>query len=131
FRWRLLVGALFLAVGFFVLAPLFTFMFLQSHIIRLHMLHVVLMSITGTGLLIGGTWQIRRGLSPFDELRARLTNVKEGRATRLEGRYPSEVQPLANELNDFLEHREKVVKNAVAKAGDLAHGLKTPLAILT
>jgi signal transduction histidine kinase len=41
-----------------------------------------------------------------------------------------EVQPLVDDLNGLLEDREKAVKRAQATAGDLAHGLKTPLAIL-
>jgi signal transduction histidine kinase len=40
------------------------------------------------------------------------------------------VQPLVDDLNTVLEHRERRVREAVAKAGDLAHGLKTPLAVL-
>jgi signal transduction histidine kinase len=40
------------------------------------------------------------------------------------------VQPLVDDLNALLEHREQAVRRAVAKAGDLAHGLKTPLAVL-
>jgi signal transduction histidine kinase len=131
FRWRVFVGALLSGFGLFAFAPLITFTLLSTHLIRLHMLHIVAASVTGTIALIFGVIQIRRGLSPFVELRARLAAVKDGQASRLEGRYPSEVQPLANELNAFLAHREKVVQNAIAKAGDLAHGLKTPLAILT
>src|SRR6185436_19324593 len=46
------------------------------------------------------------------------------------GAYPSEVQPLVDDLNALLEHRERAVARAVSKAGDLAHGLKTPLAVL-
>jgi signal transduction histidine kinase len=130
FRWRVLVGALFAGFGVFAFAPLITIVLLQTHLIMLHVIHIVLASITGTLALIFGMIQIRRGLSPFVELRERLADVKDGRASRLEGRYPSEVQPLANELNAFLAHREMVVQNAIARAGDLAHGLKTPLAIL-
>jgi signal transduction histidine kinase len=40
------------------------------------------------------------------------------------------VQPLVNDLNAVLDHREQSVRRAIAKAGDLAHGLKTPLAVL-
>ena len=40
------------------------------------------------------------------------------------------MQPLVNDLNALLDQREQAVRRAVAKAGDLAHGLKTPLAIL-
>jgi signal transduction histidine kinase len=35
-----------------------------------------------------------------------------------------------NDLNSLLEHRERIIRRAMAKAGDLAHGLKTPLAVL-
>jgi len=131
FRWRVLIGAVLAGFGVFIFTPFLTFMFLQTHIVRLHMMHIILGSITGAAAIAIGVFQIRRGLSPFAELTERLSDVKDGRASRLEGRYPSEVQPLTNELNSFLEHREKLVKNAIAKAGDLAHGLKTPLAILT
>ena len=41
-----------------------------------------------------------------------------------------EVQPLVDDLNALLDHREQTVARALAKAGDLAHGLKTPLAVL-
>jgi signal transduction histidine kinase len=46
------------------------------------------------------------------------------------GQFPSEVEPLVAELNALLDHREAAIRRAVAKAGDLAHGLKTPLAVL-
>jgi signal transduction histidine kinase len=40
------------------------------------------------------------------------------------------VQPLVDDLNTLLGDREKAVSRALATAGDLAHGLKTPLAVL-
>jgi len=81
-------------------------------------------------LMIVGLIQVRSGLSPFNLLRGRLGAVRAGRNRRLDGSYPSEVQPLVDDLNALLEHREQMVTRAIAKAGDLAHGLKTPLAIL-
>ena len=75
--------------------------------------------------------QVRKGLSPFDELRARLAELQDGRGRRIEGIYPSEVAPLVNDLNALLEHREGIVRRALATAGDLAHGLKTPLAVVS
>lgn len=80
--------------------------------------------------LVVGLSQVRRGLASFDELRARLIGVREGRDRRLEGAYPDEVQPLVNDLNGLLADREQRVTRALTKAGDLAHGLKTPLAVL-
>ena len=70
------------------------------------------------------------GLSPIDQLRGRLSAVRDGSERRFEGRYPTEVQPLVDDLNALLEHRDQTVKRAIAKAGDLAHALKTPLAVL-
>lgn len=94
-------------------------------------LHFGLLSIVATGLLVAGLSQLRRGLSPFNHLRERLGDVRAGRARRLEGGYPTEVQPVVDDLNALLDDREQRVTRAIAKAGDLAHGLKTPLAVLS
>jgi signal transduction histidine kinase len=80
--------------------------------------------------MAAGLIGVRQGLTPFRRLRKRLTAVRAGEDRRVEGTYPSEVQPLIDELNALLEDREKAVKRAQATAGDLAHGLKTPLALL-
>ena len=77
-----------------------------------------------------GLRQVRRGLASFNDLRTNLGSVREGRDTRLGGEYPSEVQPLVSELNALLDDREQRVTRALTKAGDLAHGLKTPLTLL-
>jgi signal transduction histidine kinase len=94
--------------------------FLQAHLTLLF----------GVLCVIGGILQVRRGLAPVGNLRARLADLHQGHDRRLDGDYPSEVQPLVNDLNSLLETRERAIERAVAKAGDLAHGLKTPLAIM-
>jgi signal transduction histidine kinase len=81
-------------------------------------------------LMVAGVLVLRRGMVSFRRLRERLTAVRTGEDRRVEGVYPQEVQPLIDELNALLEDREKAVKRAFATAGDLAHGLKTPLALL-
>jgi signal transduction histidine kinase len=92
--------------------------------------HTVVIAVTAVVSMAAGAYQVRRGLSGVRQLRARLAAVREGRDARVEGRYVSEVQPLVDDLNALLDHREQAVRRAVAKAGDLAHGLKTPLAVL-
>jgi signal transduction histidine kinase len=92
--------------------------------------HATLLIILAVAVIVAGLLQVQKGLSPFDQLRQRLLGVREGKGQRIEGSYPNEVQPLVNDLNALLEHREKIVRRAQAKAGDLAHGLKTPLAVL-
>jgi signal transduction histidine kinase len=63
-------------------------------------------------------------------LRERLAAVRGGTSARIEGEYPKEVAPLVEDLNRLLDERDRRVERAVARAGDLAHGLKTPLAVL-
>lgn len=92
--------------------------------------HALLIVVTAVISMLGGALQVRRGLAGIALLRARLGAVHGGRESRLEGEYASEVQPLVDDLNALIEQREQAVRRAVAKAGDLAHGLKTPLALL-
>lgn len=92
--------------------------------------HWTVLTILALVFMLGGLTQVRRGLSPINDLRQRLAALRQGQARRLDGDYPAEVQPLIDDLNALLEHREETVRRAQAKAGDLAHGLKTPLALL-
>lgn len=134
-RARIFIGAVFWMAALFIAAGmLLTHLMARNpsapgvfHSIFLHMdaLGVVIVICLGVGLLL-----VRRGLSSFDVLRERLARVKDGRDRRLEGEYPTEVIPLINDLNGLLDDREQRVTRALTKAGDLAHGLKTPLAIL-
>jgi signal transduction histidine kinase len=77
-----------------------------------------------------GVWQIRRSLKAMALLHTRLTAVHRGEHREVGGHYPAEVQPLVDDLNALLAERDQRVQRALAKAGDLAHGLKTPLAVL-
>jgi signal transduction histidine kinase len=100
------------------------------HPAQVWLLHDSLLTLSGVVLVTAGVSVIRRGLSPFRLLRDRLAAIRDGRSSRLEGEYPTEVVPLVDDLNGLLEERERRVARAAAKAGDLAHGLKTPLAVL-
>jgi signal transduction histidine kinase len=80
--------------------------------------------------MVFGFWLVRSAMSPLNRLRTRLSAVHTGTDRRVGGAYPTEVQPLVDDLNALLDHREETVRRALTKAGDLAHGLKTPLAVL-
>ena len=80
--------------------------------------------------MIAGFHIVRAGLRPLDQMREKLAAVRAGSTRHVDGEYPSEVQPLVRDLNALLTHQEAAVSRAAAKAADLAHGLKTPLAIL-
>ena len=134
-RARIFIGAVFWMAALFIASGLvLTHLMSQNpqapgvfHRIFTHMelLAVTIVVCLGIGLLLVG-----RGLNSFDVLRQRLAGIKDGHDRRLEGEYPAEVMPLINDLNSLLDDREARVTRALTKAGDLAHGLKTPLAIL-
>ncbi|UVK42777.1 HAMP domain-containing histidine kinase [Mesorhizobium sp. AR07] len=75
--------------------------------------------------------QITVGLAPLENLRVAVRNVVTQRTARLDVAAPSEVQPLANEINRLLDAQEKALARARSRATDLAHGLKTPLQVLS
>jgi len=131
FRSRLISGAMLGLLGLLVGAYLFGALHRFRSPTQFMYWHTILFGSLAGAFVLGGLLQIRKGLSEFNQLRARLSEVREGRINRIEGSYPTEVQPLVNDLNALLEHRELAVGRAQAKAGDLAHGLKTPLAVLS
>lgn len=138
-RRHLLVGTILWTLGLLFIA----------HVVAIRLIHrffgpgVVTMSLhkfqlVGFGITLlalaamaAGFLHVRRGLSALDGLRDRLAAVRQGSEDRLAGDYPTEVQPLVADLDALLDQREQTVERALAKAGDLAHGLKTPLAVLT
>jgi signal transduction histidine kinase len=135
-RGRLLVSSLLWTVGLlFVSAVPLTLLMEQQSRLRVAM-HVhrfmqsPLVIVTAVFCMIAGLFVARGGLASVDNLRNRLNGLRAGRERRMDGAYPSEVQPLVDDLNALLDHREKAITRAIARSGDLAHGLKTPLAIL-
>ena len=85
----------------------------------------------GAALVLAAWLQVYLGLQPLRALRGAVENVVQGRAARLEGPFPTEVAPVANEVNALLNSHDRAIEFARARADDLAHGLKTPLAVLT
>lgn len=92
---------------------------------------VAMLSGLGVGLLAAIVAQVRFGLRPLRAMEARLSAIREGKAERLEGDYPSEIQPVADELNLLIRSNAEVVERARNEVGNLAHALKTPLSVLT
>lgn len=70
------------------------------------------------------------GLKPLDRARRALEKIRGGEAERIEGDYPREIQPLANEINALIESNRRIVERARMQVGNLAHSLKTPIAVL-
>jgi signal transduction histidine kinase len=91
---------------------------------------VLSLGIIALGLIGAAAIQVLVGLRPLAALRRDLAAIREGDAARLAGPFPEEVAPLARDLNALLDHFDEALTRARTQAGQLAHGLKTPLAIL-
>ena len=74
--------------------------------------------------------QIGLGLGPLRSVGEQLNAVQTGRIRRMNRRFPEEIAPLAESINQLLDRQENLVRKARDRAGALAHGLKTPLTIL-
>ncbi len=69
-------------------------------------------------------------LRPLARFTQELHEVEQGKSTQLSSQYPSELQAVARQLNILLnteQSQRKRYRNALA---DLAHSLKTPLAVI-
>lgn len=88
------------------------------------------LSTLGGGLLAAVAAQVWLGLRPLAGLRQALAAVHAGRADRVQGSYPAEIQPLVDDLNTVLADKAAVLERARTQAGNLAHALKTPLSVL-
>jgi len=86
--------------------------------------------ILGLGLIAAILVQVKVGLLPLRQVSKGLAKIRDGEARRLEGRFPTEIAPLATELNSLIQHSEEVVGRARTHVSNLAHFLKTPLAVL-
>jgi two-component system sensor histidine kinase PhoQ len=73
---------------------------------------------------------LRWGLSPLRRVVGEVDAVEIGAQTCIEGGYPVELQALTDRLNALVMQRAKRIERYRAALADLAHALKTPLAVL-
>lgn len=90
----------------------------------------VALGVLAIGLIGGIVLMIRYGLRPLHTIQNNLGDVRAGRRDNLDGEYPAELTPLVTEINTLITHNRKVVERARTHVGNLAHALKTPLAVL-
>jgi signal transduction histidine kinase len=84
----------------------------------------------GLGLIAAILVQVKVGLLPLRQVSKGLAKIRDGEARRLDGHFPTEIAPLAGELNSLIQHSEEVVGRARTHVSNLAHFLKTPLSVL-
>ena len=97
---------------------------------RFDLLLLTALGLLGAGLAVAVLIQVRFGLRPLRVLAADLAAVREGERPRLSGRYPQEIVPLAEAMNGVLDSDAELIERARTHVGNLAHALKTPLAVV-
>ncbi|GAA5523773.1 virulence sensor histidine kinase PhoQ [Microbulbifer aestuariivivens] len=85
----------------------------------------------GALLLILSQWLVLRwGLAPLRQVALSLQAMQCGGSDRLEGRFPQELKPLTDNLNLLIENERRQREKTRHTLADLAHSLKTPLAVM-
>ncbi|PNS09160.1 ATP-binding protein [Solilutibacter silvestris] len=69
-------------------------------------------------------------LSPLKRVITELDRVKEGMATKMSGYHPRELTPLTESINALIDSERRHLDRQRDVMSDLAHSLKTPLAVL-
>ncbi|HEY4266106.1 MAG TPA: HAMP domain-containing sensor histidine kinase [Micropepsaceae bacterium] len=89
------------------------------------------MVLLAVALSTAAALQVVFGLQPMARLGRALRAIRAGKTTHLPRSFPLEVQPVVDDLNSLIDVNGQMVVRARAQAGNLAHALKTPLAVLT
>jgi len=85
---------------------------------------------TGVVLLLLLVVVLRWSLAPLRKVVADLARVERGSQDRLDRAYPSELSGLTTSLNSFIDAERDRLKRYRNTLSDLAHSLKTPLAVV-
>lgn len=103
----------------------------DAAVAQFHRTAVSYLTFLGALLIILLVVQLWFGLSPLRHLAQSLGRLRRGEQARIEGRFPGEIQPLVQSFNAVLESNEQMIARARRQSGNLAHAIKTPLAVLT
>jgi signal transduction histidine kinase len=89
------------------------------------------LGLLGVGLLGAIFFQVRYAMKPMAELQQKLTDIRAGKIEMLSGNFPTEMQPVADEMNLLIQSNFEIIDRARMQVGNLAHALKTPISVLT
>lgn len=88
-------------------------------------LGILAAALVGTGFAV-----VTFGLRPLDRLARAISRLRRGDSDSLNGSYPTEIAPLVQDLNAYIVHNSKSVERGRVEASNLAHALRTPLAVI-
>ena len=81
-------------------------------------------------LLISQALILRWGLSPLRKVGIELNSIENGKQEQIQEHYPLEIERLTSNINTLLQQERNQKTRYRNALGDLAHSLKTPLAVL-
>jgi len=91
---------------------------------------IAVLALVGLGSVASALFQVRLALAPLERMRRALARIRSGDADRFDDDMPTEIAPLAHELDALIETNREAMERARTHVGNLAHALKTPLSVL-
>ncbi len=91
---------------------------------------VLTFAVLALALILSSAVQLRYGLKPLRQFQGELAAIRRGEVQQIEGAFPPDISPLADELNLLIAANREVVEQARTQVGNLAHALKTPLSVI-
>jgi signal transduction histidine kinase len=104
---------------------------LDARVSGFRMMLAAALALAGVCLVAMTLFQVRFGLRPLHAIERGLAAIRSGQAAKLEGGLPAEIEPLQHELNALIQSNQEIIDRARTQVGNLAHALKTPLAVIT
>jgi len=103
---------------------------IRAHFKRFDNILIYSLGALGFGLIALSFLQVYLGLKPLGNIRHSLSRIRTGETAHLPEDFPTEIQPLVDEMNALLDHNNQIVDRSRTQVGNLAHALKTPLAVI-
>jgi two-component system sensor histidine kinase PhoQ len=91
---------------------------------------VIWLSILGMMLIVLQLLLLRWSLTPLRKVASDMSRVERGDSDRLDSQYPLEMTGLTERINAFIDNEREQRKRYRHTLADLAHSLKTPLAVI-
>ena len=106
----------------------------QAAIARFDQRVVLTIALALTAVAVALVIQVGIGLQPIKRLRTAINDIRTGRAAFLteedHAGWGPDLEPVAQEIEALLSQNNKLLDRARTHVGNLAHALKTPLAVL-
>lgn len=102
----------------------------EAEVVRLRGVLLLVFLLLGLGLVGGVVITVVAGLAPLRRVRRAMAEVRDGRRETLAVAAPAEIAPLVAEVDALIAANRATVARARSHVGNLAHALKTPLAVL-